>query len=856
MGKSDSGVLSTLMPKLEKAVVLLGDGVQNVRQKMSQALETIGLTVLEAVDGPAVVEQVERALPDVILLDSDLPAQDGFAVCAQLRNLPNVCHLPIILITAFEDHLAIHHAYEVGATDVITRPVNHELMCHRVLQSLRSVYAMKSLTQCEAMLAEAEKITRLGSWEWHLKTNTLWLSDAIYRILDCQAHTRLHALEEFVDFAHPDDRDTVNLSIHRSLQEKIALNVEYRIVRPDGSWRYVQQLGNFSPDTTAEDPVRLFGTMQDITERKMTEERLSLLNEAISCLPIGITIADADGRIMYTNPAEARMHGYETDELMNREVNRLAPHKLSKPLSQGKLQTLGVWKRESINVRKSGENFPVQLSSIAVRNKKGLPIGVVTACEDISDRKEAEAKIHRLAYYDPLTDLPNRMLFNDRMSYMLAQATRYKRKGALLFLDVDRFKAINDSLGHAMGDLLLKILAERLTDAIRHTDIITRQEKSDLAENLARFGGDEFIIWLAEIEESQDVIKVAERILETFEKPFSLDKHDVRVTASMGIAIFPGDGRNREALFKNADAAMYHAKAKGGDNYQFYSNSMNSAALTMLTMESALQKAIGKEELLLYYQPQIDLRSGKIAGAEALLRWQREGESLLSPKQFIPLAEKSGLIVQIGEWVLRKVCMQCKEWQTSGLPPLRFSVNLSSRQFWQKQLALTVSSMLEEYDLDPSCLGLEITENILLKEEDSTIDALNSLKKLGVHLLIDDFGTGYSSLNYLKRFPLDYLKIDRCFIKELDNSPEDVAIVSAIIAMANSLNLKVIAEGIETYSQLNFLRERCCDEIQGFLVSEPLPPEKFVQFVEQGGGIFPQVPNLIPSFQGRTKLTH
>jgi diguanylate cyclase (GGDEF)-like protein len=473
-----------------------------------------------------------------------------------------------------------------------------------------------------------------------------------------------------------------------------------------------------------------------------------------------------------------------------------------------------------------------------------LPIGIVTACEDISDRKKAEAEIHRLAYYDPLTDLPNRMLFNDRLSYMLAQAERYKRQGALLFLDVDRFKAINESLGHAMGDLLLKILAERLTDAIRHTDIITRREKNDPTETLARFGGDEFIIWLAEIEESQDVIKVAKRILETFEKPFSLDKHDVRVTASMGIAIFPGDGRNREVLFKNAAAAMYHAKAKGGDNYQFYSNSMNSAALAMLTMESALQKAIEKGELLLYYQPQIDLESGKITGAEALLRWRREEESLLSPGQFIPLAEKSGLIVQIGEWVLRKVCMQCKEWQTAGLPPLRLSVNLSSRQFWQKQLALTVSSILEEYDLDPSCLGLEITENILMKEDDSTIDALNGLKKLGVHLLIDDFGTGYSSLNYLKRFPLDYLKIDKCFIKELDNSPEDVAIVSAIIAMANSLNLKVIAEGIETYSQLDFLRERGCDEIQGFLVSEPLPPENFIQLMEQGGEILSQISNF------------
>lgn len=829
--------MTLLGPKGRKSVALVVNDEQLTRLGIRQTLEEFDLTVLEVDDGRTAVEHVIKLTPDIVLLDVNMHNQDGYTTCAALRNLPNMLHLPIVVITSLKDSLSIHRAYEVGATDVITEPLNHELMCRRILNSLCANKVMKSLVKSEARLAEAQRLTRLGNWEWNLETNILWWSDEISRILDSTPQAPQQTYEAFLPFIHPDDRDMVDCSVRLSLKEKVPFNLEHRIVRPDGTCHVVQHLGDLSLNATGH-PIRMFGTMQDITERKQTEDRLKLLNEAIACLPIGITIADADGRIIYTNPAEAKMHGFEPGELMYREASRFGPLQLSKRMSLEELQDMGVWKRESVNIRKNGEKFPVQLSSIAVKDSNGAPMGIVTACEDISARKKAEAKIQQLAFYDPLTKLPNRVLFNDRITYILDQATRYNRQGALFFLDIDRFKVINDSLGHAMGDLLLQELANRLSDAVRHTDLITREGREATKETLARFGGDEFTVWLTEVENVQDVVKVAQRILETFTEPFVIGKHEVKVTSSIGITIFPNDGKDRETLVKNADSAMYHAKAKGGDNYQFYSKTMNSAALTMLTMENSLRKAIEKDELLLYYQPQVDLESGEIVGAEALLRWQRDGGSLLSPDQFIPLAEKSGLIVQIGEWVLRKVCMQSKEWQDYGLPELRLSVNLSSRQFWQKQLAQTVSCLLREFGLDSGCLGLEITENILMQEEDSTIDALKSLKNIGVRLLIDDFGTGYSSLNYLKRFPLDYLKIDRSFIKDLQESQEDAAIVSAIIAMAGSLNLKVIAEGIETYPQLDFLRDQCCTEIQGFLVSKPLPPEEFTEFLQRGWEMF------------------
>ncbi len=449
--------------------------------------------------------------------------------------------------------------------------------------------------------------------------------------------------------------------------------------------------------------------------------------------------------------------------------------------------------------------------------------------------KERTKELRRLAYYDSLTNLPNRALFQDRMNQAIAHARRYKRKAAVLFLDLDNFKRINDTLDHRMGDLLLKEVAVRLNRSIRKTDTVTNRKKLELDDIAARLGGDEFIILLSEINCANDTEIVAQRFLDTLLQPFRLDSHEVFVTASIGIAIYPNDGEDMDSILKNADIAMYHAKDKGKNNFQFYKHSMNSTALEKLTMENDLRKAEKNGELMLYYQPQMDIRTWEIIGMEALIRWDHPDRGVISPDEFIPLAEETGLIMPIGKWVLDTVCRQNRDWQSRGLPPVRVAVNLSGRQFQHEGLVKTVREILESSGLDPQYLELEFTESVMMKNVETTIEMLHELKKMGVRLSIDDFGTGYSSFSYLKRFPLDAVKVDSSFIKDITENDDDAAIVSAIIAMAHNLNLKVIAECVETEEQLMFLSKHICDHIQGYLLSTPLPVEDAARFLTDLG---------------------
>ena len=427
--------------------------------------------------------------------------------------------------------------------------------------------------------------------------------------------------------------------------------------------------------------------------------------------------------------------------------------------------------------------------------------------------ERTQANLYRLAHFDALTGLPNRLLFLDRLSQMMAQANRNERLVAIMLLDLDRFKAINDTLGHTMGDLLLKGVAERLAGCVRGDDTV------------ARLGGDEFIVLLPEIRYIEDAATVARKILNALAQPFPLDGHEIFIGTSIGIALYPFD-EELNALLRNADTAMYEAKQQGGNNYQFYSAEMNTASLKHLSLEGALRRALERGEFELHYQPQIDLTRGEIVGVEALVRWRHPDLGLLGPMEFIPLAEENGLIVPIGEWVLRTACAQVRAWQEAGLRPIRVAVNLSARQFYQKDLVGTVARILEQTGLDSRYLELEITESCLMQNTQTTVALLTELSRLGVRFSIDDFGTGYSSLSYLKRFPIDTLKIDRSFVCDIGTDPDDAAIVKAIIALAKSLEMHVIAEGVETPEQLHFLRTHGCNEIQGYLVSRPLPADE------------------------------
>ena len=435
--------------------------------------------------------------------------------------------------------------------------------------------------------------------------------------------------------------------------------------------------------------------------------------------------------------------------------------------------------------------------------------------QEVSERKQAEETVKQMAYYDALTGLPNRRLFNDRLRQALALAHRQKRQLAVLFLDLDRFKVINDTLGHAIGDQLLVAAAKRLKSSCRRE-----------GDTVARQGGDEFIINLSVLNDMKDAVRIAQKITDCFKKPFVIAGQELFVTTSIGISIFPHDGRTGDVLVKHADVAMYRAKEQGRNNFQLYTPEMNTKAFERLSLENSLRRALEREEFTLYYQPKVNIEYGQITCMEALARWQHPTMGLIEPARFIPLAEETGLIVPFGGWVLRTACRQNRIWQRAGYPPMQVAVNLSARQFQSGDLVETVEAALDESGLDPRWLVLEVTESIMMDNTDGSIGTLRKLEQMGIHISIDDFGTGYSSLHYLKKLPIHSLKIDRSFVSDITSNPDDEAIASAVIAMAKGLNLKVVAEGVETVEQLEVLRALDCQYMQGNLFSRPVPPDQ------------------------------
>jgi diguanylate cyclase (GGDEF)-like protein/PAS domain S-box-containing protein len=556
-----------------------------------------------------------------------------------------------------------------------------------------------------------------------------------------------------------------------------------------------------------------------------------LLEKAFKTTRTGITIRDLNNKILFANPAEAEMHGYTVDELLGRNANIFAPPGSVKPLTHDEMNSMESWSRESINVRKNGSFLDVYLISDVVKNDDGRPIGIVTLCEDLSERKDAEEKIRYLAHYDNLTGLPNRTLFKELLEKALLHAKRSGQIIAVLYIDVDHFKRVNDTFGHDVGDGLLKGITRTLLRSIRKSDSAARFDERTIQDTLSHLGGDEFILLLNGLISAQDAAKIASRLLNDMNRPFNLRDQEIIVTVSVGISLYPADGDGVESLLKNADAAMHYAKKEGRNNYQFFSESMNKLNLERLTIENDLRRALYREQLMLYYQPILDVSREKLTGLEAVVRWKHHKKGTISPGNFIPIAEETGLIVPIGEWIIRTACTQNKAWQIAGLSPIRVAVNLSSRQFEQPDLVDIVSRALYDSKLEPQYLELEITESTLMKYADRAIANLEKLKGMGIKISIDDFGTGYSSLNYLSRIPLDSLKIDRSFVKQVRMNPNDEAIITAIIGLAHNLRLKVVAEGVETESQLAFLREHRCDEVQGYLWSPPLPTEDIISIL-------------------------
>jgi diguanylate cyclase (GGDEF)-like protein/PAS domain S-box-containing protein len=562
---------------------------------------------------------------------------------------------------------------------------------------------------------------------------------------------------------------------------------------------------------------------QDITERKRAEEALRQAEEKYRAIfedaVVGIFQITPEGRPVSINHALARMHGYDSPEQFLAEVSDVVrqifvnPDQMVEMMQE--LQQYSVLHGVEVEVYcKDRTRKWVVANMRAARDSSDDIVLLEGTIEDITDRKVAEERVLFLAYYDALTGLPNRTLLQDRITTALAGARRRKEKLAVLFLDLDRFKTINDSLGHSIGDLLLQEVAARLKGWARGQDTVSR------------VGGDEFVVVLTSIGQESDAAVAAQRIVSTMSTEFSIRGHSLNITCSIGVSIFPQHGIDGETLIKNADAAMYCAKQNGPNKIQFFTEDLNAQMVERLTLESGLRMALSRNEFFLVYQPQVDIATGRVVGFEALLRWEAPALGLVPPDKFIRIAENCGLIVPIGEWVLRAACLQARKWQDEGLPAVRLAVNVSAVQFRQDGFRDLIKDVLRETGLAPEYLELELTESLLLTNADVVFSVLHELNDMGLKLAIDDFGTGYSSLSYLKQFRVDKLKIDRSFIRDIAIDPDDAAITIAIISMAKSLNLKVIAEGVESEEQMSFLRLHDCDEIQGYYFSRPLSVEK------------------------------
>lgn len=560
---------------------------------------------------------------------------------------------------------------------------------------------------------------------------------------------------------------------------------------------------------------------RNITAQKNSEEQLRIA-DAIFSTHEAIVVTDADETIIRVNQAFEDITGFTRAEVLGKSPSILKSGHHDSAFYRRmwqQLRTTGSWTGEIWDRRKTGEIYPKWLSISVVRDMAGKITHYVSSFTDITERKASDARVQHLAYHDPLTRLANRSNLCERLTQALSQAKRNKTQLALLLLDLDNFKIINDTLGHQTGDQLLIEVAQRLLEAVRQSDFV------------ARLGGDEFVIMLPEIASSNDVVHVADKILRSISEPYLIDGQELRTSTSIGICLYPDDATEDQDLIKKADLAMYHAKSNGRGNYQFFSEGMQQAVLNRIGIERDLRIALEKKQFLLHYQPQLDLTTGRLMGVEALVRWQHPQRGLVSPLDFIPVAEETGLIIQLGDWILQESCRQLAEWRSVGITHIRMSINLAASQFSDRNLPARIQEIMAQNDLPAGSIDLEVTESMTMKSPADAVEMMKILTSQGQSLSIDDFGTGYSSLAYLKMFPISTLKIDRSFVKDIETDPDDASICDITVLLAHKLGMKVVAEGVETEAQLKYLLSIGCEKIQGYLISKPLPAGQAEQFI-------------------------
>ncbi len=709
------------LPEITSSKVLVVDDDEMNRLLIRETLQQSGLLVEEVESGEQAIEHFSQNPSDIILLDIIMEGIDGFETCALLRKLPAGLHVPIVMMTGLNDIESINHAYDSGATDFTTKPINYTILAYRLRYMLRSSQLFVRLYSNETRLRNAQKIARLGYWEWNIKQGIFHISKQALNILGLPNSANFKHPKELLDFVLREERESIRIQFSNYLYGNKDFVIEHNIITQDNAIKNIYQEAELQQDSNGQE--QWIVTIQDITERKKTEE-----------------------------------------------------------------------------------------------------------------------KIVRLAYYDNLTNLPNRVFLNEYLKKTIEQSKRYDRTFAILSLDVDHFKRINNTWGQKTGNILLQQIAERITKCIRTSDSLTRgklpipeqvyYQSNNENDTLVRLGGDEFVLLLTDINSPNEIQYVVQRIYKILQEPFIVKKESFHLTVSIGIAIFPNDGQDTDNLLIRSEMAMHNAKKQGRNSFQFFHQSMNIKARQRLILENELHKAIEHNELEVYYQPKVEITKYKTVGMEALVRWNHPEKGIISPVHFISLAEETDLICLLGEWVLRQACKHTKRWHEQGFK-LKVAVNISAVQLKKPDFLTIIQKALQDSNLPPEYLELEITEGVLMEDSETSHTTLLEIKEMGVYIAMDDFGTGYSSLSYLKKFPFDTLKIDRSFVCDVDTNPDSFALNSAIIALSKCLNLKVVAEGVETNAQLDFMKKHQCDEIQGYLFSVPLSRTEFENWLKK-----------------------
>ncbi|VUD47726.1 Cyclic di-GMP phosphodiesterase Gmr [Thalassocella blandensis] len=795
------------------SLVLVVDDDEAELLMMVTTLENAGFNTLAAEDCASARRLFADYEVDIVLMDVVLPDGDGFNLTKEFvaKAKQTGRDVPIALVTGLDDVESIQIGYQCGATDFITKPVSWGTLPYRCQYLLRSSRAFLDLS-----VSESKTRALLSS-----------LPDIIFRIdengfvIDIQAGTFFANKEHWLNLAPGSNINCLPTEVYEAVKMNIEkvftgqgqmLVLELPWVEEDGS------LQHWEARIIKRDVHEVMIVMRDITQRKQQEMQMRLWAKVFEGSNESILIADAQLKVLSVNGAFEEVTGFEEGEILGTDALQVGIklHTYSHIHNiLAILQERGYWQGELKNRRKNGEDFPCWFSISQVNNTKGKPENFIITFNDITEHKNSRAKIEFLAHHDSLTGLPNRILLNDRLDMAISFAQQNSSSLGVLFIDLDRFKNVNDSLGHAVGDEIIKDAGKRLSNIIQAGDTVSR------------LGGDEFVLVFPKMGDAERLADTTVKICEVLREPYLINGINLHMTPSIGIAIYPDDGLNTDALIKNADAAMYLAKERGRNNFQFYTPALNARTLDRLKLENDLRQSISQGNFSLHYQPQVEGRTGKTWGAEALVRWNHPDRGLISPTEFIPLAEETGLIIPLGEWVLKEAAQQMVYWHKNGFPDLVISVNISALQFQQPDFMEKVLNIVKEAEADPKFIELELTESVLMSDIDASVETLKSFSELGYRIAIDDFGTGFSSLNYLRHLPIHLLKIDQSFVREMNSEKASLAIVNSVISLAHSLGMDTIAEGVESEDECKVLCERGCGYIQGYYFSKPMPAEQF-----------------------------